>query len=136
MNPARLVPALLLTTGTIGAAKKGPEVVAKVSDAVKVVLVRYELAQLAQGYDRDHVLAMPLPKPGQPEQFANWVRESMRGGGGRDAALDLWETAYRFDWASGVLVMRSVGPDKAPGQCATGELAEGADDLCEIVGKQ
>lgn len=136
MNPARLVPALLLTTGTIGAAKNGPEVVAKVTDTVKVVMVRYELSQLAQMYDRDSILGLPVPKPGNAEKFSEWVRECLRAGGGRDAAQDLWETPYRFDWATGVLTMRSVGPDREPGQCASNEEREGVDDLCEIVGKK
>ena len=135
MNPGRLIPALLLTTGTVGAAKKGPEVVAKVTDTVKVVLVRYELSQLAQTYDRDALLKLPIPKPGDQERFSAWVRECMRAGGGRDAALDLWETAYRFDWATGVKVMRSVGPDRLPGPCAGNQEAEGVDDICEVVGR-
>lgn len=133
MNPARLVPAALLASGTIGAAKKGPDVVAKVTETVKVVMVRYELSQLAQAYDRDRVLDMPVPKPGQPEKFAEWVRANLRAGANRDAANDLWDVPYRFDWASGVATIRSVGPDGQPGPCASGEIAEGADDLCEIV---
>ena len=134
MNFARLVPAALLTSGTIGAAKQGPEVVAKITDTVKVVMVRYELSQLAQGYDRDAILEMPVPKPGEPEAFSEWVRKSMSARGGRDPALDLWEVPYRFDWSSGSKVMRSQGPDLQPGPCASGEPQDGADDLCEIVG--
>lgn len=136
MNPGRLIPTLLLATGTVGAAKKGPDVVAKVTDTVKIVMVRYELTQLAQMYDRDAILTMPVPKPGEPEKFSNWVRESLKAGGGRDVANDLWETPYRFDWATGVKVIRSVGPDKEPGPCATNEVREGVDDLCEIVGER
>lgn len=134
MNPARLVPALLLTTGTIGAAKQGPEVVAKVANTVKVIMVRYELSQLAQAFDRDLALEMPVPKPGEPEAYSVWVRTVLRGGSGRDAAFDLWETPYRFDFAAGSKVMRSQGPDREPGPCAAAEPQAGADDLCEIVG--
>ncbi|MBM4342995.1 MAG: hypothetical protein FJ100_06420 [Deltaproteobacteria bacterium] len=136
MNPGRLIPSLLLATGTVGAAKNGPEVAAKITDTIKIVLVRYELAQLAQTYDRDAVLNLPIPKPGDQDRFSNWVRECLKAGGGRDVALDLWETAYRFDWASGVKVMRSVGPDKQPGPCATNQEQQGVDDLCEIVGER
>lgn len=140
MTPARLVPLLLLGAGAFTAVKRGPDVAGDLRDAVNVALTRYELAQLVKTYQLDAAVST-VPIPENPQGFRNWVAETLKTSGTRDATQDLWGQPWRFERDGRQVVFKSTGPNAALDQCGDGTSPAGpdgepqpaGDDICEWI---
>jgi hypothetical protein len=137
---------LLLSAGGLAAARHGPAVVQRATDAAKVALTRYELAQLAKAYQLERAVGSQPPRPENQSGFLVWASETLHASG-RDTSRDLWQQPWRFDRDGRNVVFRSAGPNLSWDHCADGapqaevstddtgdaEAPARDDDLCDVV---
>lgn len=136
----RLMPLILVAGGLAGVAKTAPGVTDRVLTTFRSVAVRHEIGTIARLLENGLTLGTSVPRPGDPQGFATFIRENMSARGGRDPSLDLWETPYRLEGTAKNLVVVSCGANTTRETCPEsfapaepGSEPSGPDDLCEPV---
>ncbi len=131
----RVMPLLLLTGTVAVAASEGKETVAKVQNAVRTILQRSEIQDTAKLLRGEAEMGNRIPRPGQADDLANFLRETKTAFGGRDVTLDYWQHPLVLEQEGReVLVLLSLGANGARDQCAKdNEMSPDGDDVCESI---
>lgn len=109
----RLFPLIFAAGGLATATGAGGNMVGKVVDTVKVILVRSELSNIGDLLVLNASAGMGVPEPGDNDALAAFIHENTYAKGERDPANDLWDTPYEIHDAQkkgyGIF---SAGPNK------------------------
>ncbi len=128
---ARLLPLALAVGGVGVASQSGGGVVEPAINAVRSVLVQYELGTLAGLIELDFVASGRIPHDNK--ELAATIRENMATRGDRDPTLDLWEHPYRISTYEGAYVLLSDGANgHRDHECqpVDPQYKDQADDIC------
>ena len=131
----RVLP-LLLVTGTVAVAtSEGPATVAKVQGAVRTILQRSELSDTAKLMRSEVERGSPVPKPGNADALAAWLREIKSADAKRDVTLDHWQHPFVLESAgANGLILLSLGINGKRDACIQkDETTADADDICETI---
>ncbi len=135
MNVKSFLPILFVVGGSVLVVTQGPKAVAKAQNMVKTKLQRGELAETAKSMRLDIAEARKVPRPGHPDDLADYLRELRAAEKQKDVALDAWQRPFLLEWDQGrQAVFRSRGANGDRDACTTEDFgSDGGDDICERI---
>ena len=123
----RILPMILAGGGTMVATQAGAKTFQRITNVVKTVVTRFEMAGIAKALEAE-MLAGGLPDLDSDDAVAEFINENVDGKYGRDPSDDLWGNPYMIEQGrDGTVVLRSMGPNgQEDDDCSSYEGDEGA----------
>ena len=135
MSLGRVMPLLLLSGTVAVAGQEVPDTIAKAQNAVRTILQRSELEEVAHQLRADIALGTHVPKPGQADELKTYLREAFVTQRDRDVTLDHWEHALVLERTGPrQMTLLSLGANGERDACAQKDVESATDDdLCVDV---